>query len=111
MQVSLEQFLKSTAHFQQRDNEATTAGTLATFSVFFDVIDTNKNGVISLKEFEVYFDAMGVGKQYAKASFDAIDTNGDGSITRDEFVASVFEFFVNTDPAHPSKLFFGPLVD
>lgn len=109
--MSLEQFLKSAAHFQQRDNEAATADCMANFLVFFDAIDTNKNGVISLKEFEVYFDAMGVGKQHAKASFDAIDTNSDGSITRDEFVATVLEFFVNTDPAHPSKLFFGPLVD
>ena len=77
----------------------------------FDAVDTDANGVISLKEFEVYFECIGVGKEHAKASFDAIDANHDGKISRDEFANAFIEFLCNNDPAHPSTLFFGPLVD
>ena len=60
---------------------------------------------------KVYFQAMGVGKEHAKASFDAIDANHDQNISRDEFVDTAIEFFCNNDPTHPSTLFWGPLVD
>ena len=51
----------------------------------FDIVDTDADGMISLQEFEVYFECVGVGKEHAKASFDAIDADRDGKISRDEF--------------------------
>ena len=68
-------------------------------SEFFDVVDTNGNGIISLQEFTVYFKCMGIAEEHAKASFDAIDTDKDGFITRDEFVAAGSEFFNGVDPS------------
>ena len=60
---------------------------------------------------QLSFSAVGVGKEHAKASFDAIDINHDGSISQDEFVNAAVEFYNNTDPVHPSTIFFGLLVD
>jgi len=82
-----------------------------TTSEFFDVVDTNGNGVILLQEFTVYFKCMGIDEEHAKASFDAIDTDKDGFITRDEFVAAGSEFFNGVAPSHPGTMFLGPLVD
>ena len=109
MKVTLEQFLISAKPVQQRDDPS--RARIAIFNVFFDIIDTNQNGVISSKEFEVYFQAMGIGKEHAKASFDGIDANHDGKISRDEFVDTGCEYFANHDPAHPCTLFWGPLAD
>ena len=111
MKINLEQYLQSifTAPAKERDS-LSTAGREG-LKISFDMIDTDADGIISVKEFEVYFMVIGVGKEHAKASFDAIDTDRDGSISRDEFVSAAVEFYNNTDPAHPSTLFFGPLVD
>ena len=78
-------------------------------AVFFDVIDSNGDGVISHKEFEVYFKCMNVPVEHAKASFDAIDTNKDGVISRDEFLDCGIDFLY-TAKSGKADLFFGPLV-
>ena len=110
VKINLEQFVQLMATTEGKDSRPEAAGREA-MNVFFDAVDTDADGVISVKEFEVYFDAMGVGKKHAKASFASIDSDHDGKISRDEFVGTAIEFFNSTDPAHPSTLFFGPLAD
>ena len=80
-------------------------------SQMFDVVDTNRNGVISPQEFGVYFKIMGVNESATQASFDAIDTDHGGLITRDEFVAAGLDFYTGFDETSAGTLFFGPLVD
>ena len=80
-------------------------------SQWFDVVDTNGDGVISPLEFGVYFKIMGIDESSTQASFDAIDTNHDGLISRDEFVAAGVDFFVGVDETSGGTLFWGPLVD
>ena len=109
MKMSMEQHLDMTSKYTV-DPEKQSVSRDAV-SEFFDVVDTNGNGVISLQEFTVYFKCMGIAEEHAKASFDAIDTDNDGFITRDEFVAAGSEFFNGVDPSHPGTMFLGPLVD
>ena len=81
------------------------------FSQWFDVVDTNGDGVISPREFGVYFKIMQTDESATQASFDAIDTNHDGLISRDEFVAAGVDFFTGVDETSGGTLFYGPLVD
>ena len=78
---------------------------------WFDVVDTNGDGVISPNEFGVYFKIMGIEESATQASFDLIDTNHDGIISRDEFVAAGVDFFIGVDETSVGTLFYGPLVD
>ena len=80
-------------------------------SQWFDVVDTNGDGVISPQEFGVYFKIMGIDESATKASFNLIDTNHDGIISRDEFVAAGVDFFIGVDETSGGTLFYGPLVD
>ena len=111
MKISLEQYLQAIVMAPAKEKESLSAAGREGLNTSFDIIDTDADGVISVKEFEVYFMVIGVGKEHAKASFDAIDINHDGSISRDEFVNAAVGFYNNTDPVHPSTIFFGPLVD
>ncbi len=77
----------------------------------FDVVDTNKDGVISPEEFQVYFKCMGINESYAPASFNGIDSDHDGLITKDEFLAASIEFFYGLDQSSGARLFYGPLLD
>ena len=109
MKINLELFIQLMTTTEEKDTRP--EATREAVKNYFDAVDTDADGVISLKEFEVYFDAIGVGKKHAKASFVAIDADHDGKISRNEFMDTAIEFISNTDPAHPSTLFFGPLVD
>ena len=82
----------------------------AVLVTFFDVIDSNHDGYIQSKEFEVWFRIIGVDVSKAEESFKMIDTNGDGVLSREEFVAAGLEFVTSKEDT-PSKLFYGPLVE
>ena len=78
----------------------------------FDMIDVDNSGLISVKEFQDYFECMGIDVKFAPIAFKAIDTTGDGTISREEFVNSAVEYAFNTeDEEHPSKYFYGPLAE
>ena len=109
MKMALEQFLKMTSQFTTDPEKQ--AMNRQNMSSFFDIVDTNGDGIISPEEFKVYFKCMGIAEEYAKPSFDAIDTDKNGLISRDEFIAAGSEFFNGVDQSHGAALFFGPLVD
>jgi hypothetical protein len=102
--------------------------------LIFDAIDTNNDGGIGDDEFANYFSSFGItDTAVSKSIFKAMDTNGDGSLDKSgikkkllllikfrfnflnfanflEFAAFGIDFFLNTDPNAPSRLFFGPLL-
>ena len=79
------------------------------FDKIFNIIDTNRNGTISVKEWEIHYKAVGIPVEHAKASFEAMDTDKDGVISRDEFVAYHTEYFYSTEDKLRSSLLYGPL--
>ena len=81
----------------------------AFFTVLFDLLDVNQDGVISFKEWQTYYECIGANTAFAKASFEAMDTNHDGVVSRDEFMAYNYEFFFSTDNSLNSAILFGPL--
>ena len=84
-----------------------------THNLLFDAIDTNKDGHISVKEFEVYFKVLAPGISEAEVahSFDSIDTDKNGEISREEFMAAAEDFLHGVEEAELSKAFFGRLID
>lgn len=77
----------------------------------FDIVDTDLSGKITRKEFRNYFECKGLDVNFADMSFDMIDSNHNNVITRDEFSSAGEEFHFGLDERHPSKFFYGKLVE
>ena len=76
---------------------------------FFDIVDTDGDGVISYNEWAVYFESIGIDVKDIRLCFDALDTNKDGVISRSEFVDALVTFIRSTDESHPSRFLYGPV--
>jgi len=76
---------------------------------FFEAVDNDASGEISIEEFKLYFKCLGLSEEAASCAFSAIDTNSDGMLSKHEFVKLGREFFLTEDESRPSKLFWGPL--
>ncbi|XP_018023387.1 sarcoplasmic calcium-binding protein [Hyalella azteca] len=77
---------------------------------FFQAVDHDGSGEISIDEFKLYFKCLGLTEEAAAAAFQAIDINSDGKLSLQEFVKLGRDFFLSEDETRPSKLFWGPLV-
>ena len=76
---------------------------------FFDVIDTDGDGIISYNEWVAYFESIAADVKHARTCFDALDKNKDDEINRSEFVDATINFIRSTDENHPSRFLYGPV--
>jgi Ca2+-binding EF-hand superfamily protein len=76
----------------------------------FQAVDKDHSGEISIQEFKLFFECLGLTDRDAEIAFRAIDKNGDGMISIKEFVKLGREFFLTENPKRVSKNFWGPLV-
>ncbi|WP_026212542.1 EF-hand domain-containing protein [Longispora albida] len=75
---------------------------------FFDLVDLNGDGTISMAEFQQMFDSVaGVSSEDCAAVFTALDHDGSGALSRAEFHQAVTEFFYGNDPDAPANHLFG----
>ncbi|XP_006614878.1 sarcoplasmic calcium-binding protein [Apis dorsata] len=77
----------------------------------FKAVDKDHNGEISIQEYKLFFQCLGLTHDDAVISFNHIDINDDGKISSKEFIILGREFFLTEDPTKPSKYFWGPLID
>ena len=98
---------ESLEKFKAYSNPQSLAGV---FTTYFEIIDSNKDGEISFKEWTEYYIAQGIDTKYARASFDAMDTNGDGVVSMEEFVAFNKEFYLTAEDKLHSSILYGPLL-
>ncbi|KAG7209318.1 hypothetical protein KM043_015429 [Ampulex compressa] len=75
----------------------------------FKAVDKDQSGEISVEEFKLFFQCLGLTHDDAVVSFSHIDTNDDGKISLEEFVTLGRDFFLTEDQTRPSKHFWGPL--
>lgn len=73
-------------------------------------VDKDHSGYISLNEFKLFFNCLGLTEEDAAVSFAVIDTNGDGKLSIKEFVKLGREYFLTEDEKRVSRMFWGPLV-
>lgn len=82
--------------------------------VFFEYVDTNGNGTISMTEYEQYL-AVYFGNHKAKdceTSFASIDVDKNGVISLDEFVDAHYHYWFDvTGDEQTTPLPYGPLVE
>ncbi|CRL05618.1 CLUMA_CG018186, isoform B [Clunio marinus] len=76
----------------------------------FQAVDKDSSGEISIEEFKLFFQCLGLTDRDAEISFNAIDKNHDGMLSIKEFVKLGRDFFLTEDPKRVSKNFWGPLV-
>jgi len=77
----------------------------------FNAVDHDHSGEISVEEYKLFYRCLGLSNENAIESFAVIDNNGDGILSCEEFVALGRMFFLTEDETHPSRLFWGPLMD
>ncbi|XP_043274580.1 sarcoplasmic calcium-binding protein isoform X2 [Venturia canescens] len=77
----------------------------------FKAVDKDRSGEISVEEFKLFFQCLGLSNDHAVITFTFIDTNEDGKISQHEFIKLGRDFFLTEDETKPSKHFWGPLVD
>ena len=59
----------------------------------FEIVDANKDGVISKDEYTQFYRAVNASQEMIDRAFNAADTNGDGIIDRSEIQESYFKIF------------------
>ena len=75
----------------------------------FKIMDTDKSGQISLKEFSDFASAHGVKAEEAAEIFKEADQDRDGVLSKSEFLARHEEFNRSEDPNAPGNNLFGKL--
>ncbi|CAH0595527.1 unnamed protein product [Chrysodeixis includens] len=77
----------------------------------FKAVDKDKSGFISVHEFKLFFQCLGLDNEHAAVAFAVIDVNGDGKLSQKEFVKLGRDFFCSEDETKVSKMFWGPLIN
>ncbi|MGK7875537.1 MAG: EF-hand domain-containing protein [Xenococcaceae cyanobacterium] len=70
----------------------------------FDLLDQDKDGFISLKEFKKVDKAYQNNASVAEKVFNMIDANGDGKISKDELRQLARDSYMSTDPSNPGRI-------
>ncbi|KAG8224656.1 hypothetical protein J437_LFUL005158 [Ladona fulva] len=105
--VTMEQYIANITHV--RNDRSLKKKAHLFLPYLFKAVDKDKSGEISVEEFKLFFQCLGLDEEEAIKSFNAIDTNGDGFLSIKEFVKTGREFFLTEDESRPSKHFWGPL--
>lgn len=96
VQLTKDQYLRGAAEFAANQEESRKL--LAEMEkANFAVMDTNKDGTISLEEYTKICEASKMGAEVAKFTFDAIDKNHDGKVQLKELYAMGDRFWFDRD--------------
>ena len=110
VKLTKEQFVDNIAAFaaleKARHDKGETPMIFKMCDVLYDVVDTNRDGFLSLQEYEKSLAASGFDADTAKFVFNTINTNHDGKISREELRQHNLGFWFTPDPEYTGR--FGP---
>ncbi|XP_045454211.1 sarcoplasmic calcium-binding protein [Melitaea cinxia] len=107
--VTVEQYLEDMNHMLNDKNLKKRAHQWLPY--LFKAVDKDKSGYISVEEFKLFFQCLGLDNEHAAVAFAVIDTNMDGKLSLKEFVKLGKDFFFTEDETRVSKMFWGPLIN
>lgn len=81
----------------------------STMGLVFDVLDSDRDGAISRREYREFCSAYRIELPADGDAFAHLDRDGDGHITRSEMLDLVSDFYFSDDPQAPGNWLFGPL--
>ena len=77
-------------------------------SMFFNIQDIDKDGSISVEEYQVMYQIHEIGNDSLAAEiFAKLDFDGDGKIMKNDYLNLVADFYLSDNPQAPGNLFFG----
>ncbi len=79
-----------------------------TVSSLFDILDENKDGVISVIEYLQLMVSFRVQPSDGVEAFNKLDSNNDGLISKEELLAAVYDFHRSNLPDATGNWLFGP---
>lgn len=97
VQLTQDQFVKAVAGFSSKKEE-NIALINEVNQAWFDVVDTNDDGTISLSEYTKILEACNMTADVAKIVFDSIDKNNNGKIEMEELLAVSHKFWFSLEP-------------
>ena len=98
VQLTEEEFVKTAAKFAVNEDESRACLKEVT-DALFDVLDTNRDGTLSLVEYTKLLQSCNItDPEIAKAIFDSIDANHDGMIQIKELYDLSDKFWFTLDP-------------
>ena len=77
------------------------------FNFMFDFFDQNRDGFISKKEYEDFYDIFGIDRAYCDKAFSLMDKTQNYKLSRYDLMNAVEEFFASNDPTLPGNWIFG----
>ena len=74
-------------------------------AAYFDYLDADRNGYITLKEYRIFMATMGcTDEKEIKAGFESLDKDGDSKIIRKEWIESAFGSFCDNESTTGSRV-------
>ncbi|WP_462249905.1 EF-hand domain-containing protein [Ekhidna sp.] len=77
------------------------------FNFMFDFFDQNRDGFISKKEYEDFYDIFGIDRAYCDKAFSLLDKTQSYRLSRYDLMSAVEEFFASSDPTVHGNWIFG----
>ncbi|XP_044739315.1 sarcoplasmic calcium-binding protein [Chrysoperla carnea] len=107
--VTVEQYLEDMYHVVNDEDRRNRVHLFLPY--LFKAVDKDQSGKISVEEFKLFFQCLGLSPESAVATFSIIDKNTDGFLSLDEFVLLGREFLISEDETKVSQMFWGPLIE
>ena len=77
------------------------------FNFMFDFFDQNRDGFISKKEYEDFYDIFGIDRSFCDKAFSLLDKTQSYKLSRYDLMTAVEEFFASDDPTLHGNWIFG----
>lgn len=77
------------------------------FNFMFDFFDQNRDGFISKKEYEDFYDIFGIDQEYSIKAFNMLDNTQSYKLSRYDIMSAVEDFFSSNDISLSGNWIFG----